>query len=142
MSRPLRNRRVSGRPVASAFNPAGERAREADEVVMTLDEFEAIRLADHDGLYQEQAAGRMEVSRPTFGRILESAHHKIAEALIRGRTLKIEGGAVHPDRARPPHSRACEPARARHPEDPAARAPRRGAVSRDGAGPEPTRKNT
>ena len=65
---------------------------------MTLDEFEAIRLADLEGLYQEQAAERMEVSRATFGRIIEIAHRKVAEALIRGKALKIEGGPISPER--------------------------------------------
>ena len=62
---------------------------------MTLDEFEALRLADLEGQYQEQAAERMGVSRSTFGRILDSAHHKVAEVLIEGKALRIEGGPVH-----------------------------------------------
>jgi predicted DNA-binding protein (UPF0251 family) len=65
-----------------------------EEVVLTVDECEAIRLADFEGLYQEQAAERMNVSRQTFGRIIESAHKKVAEALIKGKALKIEGGEV------------------------------------------------
>jgi predicted DNA-binding protein (UPF0251 family) len=63
-----------------------------EEIILTVDEFEAIRLADLEGLYQEQAAEKMNISRPTFGRIIESAHKKVAEALVRGRALKIEGG--------------------------------------------------
>lgn len=63
-----------------------------DEVVLLVDEFEAMRLADYEGLYQEQAAAKMRVSRQTFGRIIESAHKKIAEALIFGKAIKIEGG--------------------------------------------------
>lgn len=62
---------------------------------MSLDEFEAIRLADREGLYQEEAAGRMGVSRTTFGRILESAHRKVAEVLAGGTCLRVEGGHVH-----------------------------------------------
>jgi rubrerythrin len=57
-----------------------------------MDEFEAIRLADLESLYQEQAATEMNVSRQTFGRIIESAHRKVAEALVKGKALKIEGG--------------------------------------------------
>jgi predicted DNA-binding protein (UPF0251 family) len=68
---------------------------ELDEVVMTLDEFEAVRLADLDGLYQEQAAEQMNVSRPTFSRIIESAHRKVADVLVHGKALRIEGGPVH-----------------------------------------------
>ena len=63
---------------------------------MTVDEYEAIKLADHLGLYQQEAALRMGVSRPTFGRILESARRKMAEFLVCGRALRIEGGAIAP----------------------------------------------
>jgi predicted DNA-binding protein (UPF0251 family) len=63
-----------------------------EEVILTVDEFEAIRLADLEGLYQEKAAESMKVSRQTFGRIIESAHKKVADALVRGKALKIEGG--------------------------------------------------
>jgi predicted DNA-binding protein (UPF0251 family) len=63
-----------------------------EEVILTVDEFEAIRLADLETLYQDQAAKKMNVSRQTFGRIIDSAHKKVAEALVRGRALKIEGG--------------------------------------------------
>lgn len=64
------------------------------DVVLSLDEFEAIRLADYAGLYQEDAAVRMSVSRQTFGRIVESARKKIADVLINGKVLRIEGGDV------------------------------------------------
>lgn len=72
---------------------------------MTLDEYEALRLADLEGLYQEQAAERMGVSRPTFGRILSSAHRKVAEALVGGKTLRIDGGQVA---CAPDGPRRCE----------------------------------
>ena len=52
---------------------------------MTLDEFEAIRLADLDGLYQEQAAAQMNVSRATFSRIIEAAPRKLADVLVHGK---------------------------------------------------------
>ncbi len=65
-----------------------------EEVILTVDEFEAIRLADLESLYQEQAAEKMDVSRQTFGRIIESAHKKVAEALVKGKALKIEGGEI------------------------------------------------
>jgi hypothetical protein len=100
MSRPQCCRRIAGRPIASVFHPAGIPVRGLDEIVLTLDEFEAIRLADLEGLYQEQAAERMIVSRPTFGRILAAAHRKVAEALAHGKTLKIEGGTVRMERLR------------------------------------------
>lgn len=60
------------------------------EVVLNDDEIEAIRLADYDSLYQEEAAEKMKISRQTFGRIIESAHHKVAEALINGKALKLD----------------------------------------------------
>jgi uncharacterized protein len=63
-------------------------------VLLSLDEYEAIRLADLEGLYQEQAAARMNVSRQTFGRIVEAAHRKVADVLVHGKTLRIEGGTV------------------------------------------------
>lgn len=60
-----------------------------------FDELEAVRLADMEGQYQEKAAKAMEVSRATFGRIVESARRKIVEALVLGKALKIEGGKYH-----------------------------------------------
>ncbi len=94
MPRPPCCRRISGKPVAVIFKPAGIPARMLEEVTMTLDEFEAIRLADLEGLYQDRASERMRVSRPTFGRIVEVARRKVAEAIILGKALKIEGGPV------------------------------------------------
>lgn len=95
MPRPFCRRRIAGRPAASVFKPLGVPLRELDEIVMTLDEFEAIRLADLDGHYQEQAAEQMGVSRATFSRIMDSAHGKVADALVHGKALRIEGGPVH-----------------------------------------------
>ncbi len=63
---------------------------ELSEVILLADEVEAIRLADHEKLYQEEAALKMKISRQTFGRIIESAHSKIADALINGKALKLE----------------------------------------------------
>jgi predicted DNA-binding protein (UPF0251 family) len=93
--RPHCCRRISGQPAASIFKPIGIPVRMLDEVVMTLDEFEAIRLADLDGLYQESAAAQMGVSRPTFSRITAAAHRKLADAIVHGKALRIEGGPVH-----------------------------------------------
>jgi uncharacterized protein len=92
--RPFCCRRIAGRPAAPVFKPIGIPVVELDEVVMTLDEFEAMRLADLDGLYQEQAAEQMNVSRPTFSRIIEAAHRKVADVLVHGKALRIEGGPV------------------------------------------------
>ena len=63
-----------------------------EEVSLGMDEFEAIRLADLEGLYQEKAAEKMKISRQTFGNIINSAHKKIADALTKAKALKIEGG--------------------------------------------------
>lgn len=92
MSRPRHCRRVGSLPESNYFKPRGIPLSALEEVILTVDEFEAIRLADLEGLYQEQAAVRMGVSRQTFGRIVESAHKKVAEALVKGKALKIEGG--------------------------------------------------
>ena len=86
------DRRISGRPASSLFKPAGIPARGLSEVELTLDEFESVRLADFEGLYQEAAALRMGVSRQTFGRIVEAARRKIADALVNGKALRVEGG--------------------------------------------------
>jgi len=94
MGRPHSCRKISGKPVAGVFKPADIPARDLDFLVLTLDEFEAMKLADLEGKYQEEAAQLMHVSRPTFGRIIESAHRKVAEALVHGKALRIEGGPV------------------------------------------------
>jgi predicted DNA-binding protein (UPF0251 family) len=69
-----------------------------EESCLELDELEALRLADYEGLYHEEAAGRMNISRATFGRVLGSARHKVVEAILEGKALKIEneqnGGQV------------------------------------------------
>lgn len=67
---------------------------ELEEIAITMDELEAIRLADYEGLYQEQAAEKMHISRQTFGRVIESARKKVAEALVKGKALKVEGGEI------------------------------------------------
>src|SRR5512140_1948020 len=100
MPRPCCPRRVAGRPAATVFKPAGVPMRDIEEVVLTLDEFEAVRLADLDGLYQEQAAAQMNVSRPTFSRVIDAAHRKLADILVHGKALRIEGGPVEIDRPR------------------------------------------
>ena len=92
MARPKCCRKIGGEPACRIFKPAGIPRVVLEEIILTMDEFEAIRLADLDGLYHEQAAARMNVSRQTFGRIIESAHKKVAEALVQGKALKIEGG--------------------------------------------------
>jgi predicted DNA-binding protein (UPF0251 family)/predicted Fe-Mo cluster-binding NifX family protein len=101
--RPKSCRRVGVQPNVDYFKPRGVPVSMLEEVVLTVDEFEAIRLADLEGHYQEEAAVRMNVSRPTFGRIIESARRKIAEALVQGKALRIEGGKVEVASAIIPH---------------------------------------
>jgi len=94
MARPKCCRRISEQPGCRVFKPVGIPISNLDEIVLSMDEFEAIRLADLEGLYQEQAAERMNVSRQTFGRIVEAARRKVAQALSEGLALRIEGGEV------------------------------------------------
>lgn len=95
MARPTSERRVrSGALAATLYKPAGIPARELEETILTVDQIEAIRLADLDGLYQEAAARKMGVSRQTFGRIIEEARRVVADAILNGKALRIEGGRV------------------------------------------------
>jgi len=90
MPRPKKIRFVSAYPAIAAFVPHGIPV--SGEVSMSLEGLEAIRLSDFENLDQETAAGMMEISRHTFGRILANARSIIAEALVTGKALKIEGG--------------------------------------------------
>jgi predicted DNA-binding protein (UPF0251 family) len=71
------------------FTPCGGEACDAEGVVLALDELEALRLADLEGMYQEEAAECMGISRSTFARIVEQARRKVADALVHGRTLRV-----------------------------------------------------
>ncbi len=90
MPRPKKTRFVSAYPTIAAFVPHGMPI--TGEVSMSIEELEAIRLSDFEHLDQETAAGLMEVSRHTFGRILANARNIVADALITGKALKIGGG--------------------------------------------------
>jgi predicted DNA-binding protein (UPF0251 family) len=68
-----------------------------EEVQLTLDELEALRLADLEGKYQEAAAEQMGISRSTFSRTVEAAHRKVAEALVLGKAIMIQGGPIAED---------------------------------------------
>ena len=94
MSRPKCCRKIGCVPDINYYKPKGVPSSLLEEVTLTLDELETIKLADFEGFYQEQAANKMDISRQTFGRIIDSAHKKIADALIHGKALKIEGGKV------------------------------------------------
>ena len=92
MPRPVKCRRVCCTPGADYFKPRGVPLRDLEKIVLTMDEFETLRLADLEGLYQDVAGARMGVSRQTFGNILDSAHKKIAECVVNAKAIKIEGG--------------------------------------------------
>ena len=94
MPRPQNCRRIGGMPKCRVYKPQGVPRSLLEQVILTEDEWEAVRLSDVEGLYQEQAAERMNISRQTFGRIIDSARKKIADALVNGKALVIEGGTV------------------------------------------------
>ena len=94
MPRPVQSRRVSCEPGYAVFKPCGVQKHELKAVLLELDEFEALRLADVEGLYQEAAAEQMGVSRQTFGNIITAARQKVADALVNGKLLRIEGGHI------------------------------------------------
>ena len=95
MPRPRKDRIVAQPPLFRSFKPAGQQRRQLEQIILSLDEYEAIRLADHEGLDHSKAAVEMEISRSTFTRLLEKARHKIAEFLIEGKELSIAGGSIH-----------------------------------------------
>jgi predicted DNA-binding protein (UPF0251 family) len=92
MPRPIKWRRVDFIPPVTHFKPAGIPLHALEEVILTVEEAEAIRLKDMEGLEQEECAQRMSISRPTFHRVLESARRKLADALLNGKAIRIEGG--------------------------------------------------
>lgn len=93
MPRPPKKRTVECLPSCNYFKPPGVPLSELDEVNLSIDELEALRLKDRMGLDHEACAERMQVSRPTFHRILKSAHGKVARALTEGAAIRIEGGS-------------------------------------------------
>lgn len=92
MPRPHKCRRITAQPGTSCFKPAGIAGPSLTEIELRLDELEALRLADLEGLYHDAAAERMGVSRPTFGRLVATARHKVADALVNSRMLTFKGG--------------------------------------------------
>lgn len=92
MARPQKCRRVESLPNITYFKPAGIPLRELDEVTISIEEAEALRLKELEGLEQEQGAEKMNISRPTFQRVLASARQKVADAILNGKAVRIEGG--------------------------------------------------
>ena len=94
MPRPCKCRRITQTPRTNAFKPSGMPSSGLQRVILHLDELEALRLADLDGLYQDEGARRMGISRPTFGRLIAAARHKVADALLNGKVLVFQGGPI------------------------------------------------
>lgn len=90
--RPRRLRRISFSPEITYFKPAGARLAELKETIITKDELEAVRLKDLKGLEQTQAAKKMNISQPTFHRLVLEARKKIADSLVNGKAIRIQGG--------------------------------------------------
>lgn len=89
MVRPIKPRKISFDPNVTYFKPRAMPLSSLEEVDLKVDELEAVRLCDLKGLNQSEAAKKMHVSQSTIGRILSSAREKIAEALIKGKAIKI-----------------------------------------------------
>ena len=89
MPRPYKRRRIRGEPNSSYFKPSGIRRTELEEVILAADEFEAIRLKDFMGLDQKECAEKMDISQPTFHRLIVSARKKVADAIVNGKAIKI-----------------------------------------------------
>mgnify|MGYP005843925213 CR=1 FL=1 len=100
MARPRKCRWVASEPGVTFFKPQGIPMRVLEQVVISVDELEALRLSDYLGLNQEDVAQEMNVSRPTVTRMLAKAHRAIAEALVYGKAIKIEGGDYQVTRPR------------------------------------------
>ncbi|MBU2616924.1 MAG: DUF134 domain-containing protein [Nanoarchaeota archaeon] len=92
MVRPRRCRRVLSNPNITYFKPRGIPLMELEEVILPVEEYESVRLKDLEGLEQEECAKKMNISQPTFHRLILSARKKIADAIINGKAIKIEGG--------------------------------------------------
>jgi uncharacterized protein len=92
MPRPYKPRLVSAMPRFKYFKPTGIPISLLDEIVLTVDELEALRLKDIEKLEQNECAARMKVAQSTLQRILVSAHEKVARAIVEGKVLRIHGG--------------------------------------------------
>ena len=106
MARPHCPRRIATLPGVVYFKPAGIPLRDLEERVLSLDEFEALRLADVEGMPQLDASRLMGISRQTFSRILGRARQTVATCLTKGMAVRIEGGVVHLD-AKPKSRLGC-----------------------------------
>jgi len=94
MARPFKTRMISCAPGVTVYKPAGIPARELGWIRLTIDEYEVLRLIDYEGLEQDAAAEAIGVSRPTISRLLGRGRRKLAQMLMDGAALLIEGGPV------------------------------------------------
>ncbi len=95
MPRQKKERIVDKPPIYTGFKPMGFPAKLLKEIVLTIDEYESIRLADFMCLSQKEASEEMEISRSTFARLIESARKKMADFIINGKRMLVEGGNIH-----------------------------------------------
>ena len=95
MPRNKKERAINTPPLFTSFKPVGLAGRYLANIILTIDEYEAIRLVDYLGYSHIEAANEMYISRPTFTRLLEKARHKLSGMLIKGNMLTIEGGNIH-----------------------------------------------
>ena len=93
MPRPRICRRVRFRPGVTYFKPAGVRMTELDETILSIDEYEAVRLVDLEGIEQSKAGEQMKISQPTLSRLLKNGRKKLAEAIVKGKAIRIQGGS-------------------------------------------------
>jgi len=94
MPRPKKCRHIGCNPRVFYFKPRGIPLFQLEETGLDMDELEAIRLADYEGMYHEDGAEKMNISRATFGRILNNARRKVADAIVNGKALRIEGLSI------------------------------------------------
>lgn len=92
MTRPKRKRFVNRPPRIEGFKPFGIPMQDLEPIILLVEEYESIRLSDYEGMNQEEAAEKMNVSRPTFTRIYEQARRSVAKAMVEGKAILIEGG--------------------------------------------------
>jgi predicted DNA-binding protein (UPF0251 family) len=92
MPRPRKYRKVCCLPESSVFGPVPARIAKGEPIVLTVDEYETIRLIDHENMSQEECAASMDVARTTVQRMYVEARQKIADCIVNGRLLRIEGG--------------------------------------------------
>ena len=107
MARPNKCRKINFMPNITYFKPRGIPMSSLEKVILTVDEFEALRLADLEAFSQEESAEKMNISRATFGRIIEQARKKVVNALVTGKAIVIEGGNYEVERLSDFHCRRC-----------------------------------